>query len=183
MSTDMTVVESTAIEDHEEQAPDETRTHIDGYVTGLMQLYDQEQARAEELDRRAKAARDNAARIQKAIKVLRGEKLGDGGRPKKRSLTGTPGEMKRWNVSEDRLSDALKAFEQAGTSGLTQHSLQAALGSSKDTARKAILTLRQREKIRKAGLLPGTRNTPIYKLMPDGAGKTMTLRPHREPTD
>jgi len=182
MSTDMTVVESTAIEDHEEQAPDETTTHIDGYVTGLMQLYDQEQARAEELDRRSKAARDNAARIQKAIKVLKGERLGEGGRPKKRSLTGTPGE-RRWNVSEDRIAEALDAFEQAGASGHTQHSLQEALGSSKDTARKAILTLRQREKVRKAGLLPGTKNTPVYKLMPDGAGKTMTLRPHREPTD
>lgn len=103
----------------------------------------------------------NLDKLEKALEALTGASPKPTQRRKRRANGEGNG-----RVSQETRESVLRAIVVAGEQGITKEEIQAATGLSHSPVGRALMELREDEKIRKAGIHPDTQRH-IFKVMPD----------------
>lgn len=136
---------------------DEFNSQLDRHIKGLAALQQAEVARLEDLRQLVKIQQEGVKRVEGAIRALTGEPKPAPSPTRRKRQVKPPA-----SANIERVLRAVENFSANG--GGTLHHVMDDTGLSSDTVRRAFHVLREREQIRKAGVVAGT-TTPLYKTM------------------
>lgn len=142
--------------------------HLNDHVEGLRAILAEETARADQLRAQIAEVQENMKRLTRAITALTGEETTAAPKTVKKMRSR---ERKAWNPSDEALTRVIEVFRNDPEVRLPLGDIASQAAQSTTTTKRCLTVLREREIVRPAGTIKGSRGAPrtLYALTPNGA--------------